>query len=319
MTRCRTGRREALGLAAGLLLAGLPARAQAAPLRMLVPFPAGTTPDTLARLYGGAIAGPLGQPVVVENRTGVVAPEAVARALPDGNTLFVGGNGPISINKHLTDRLPYDPDRDFRPVAFLGLSMQALVARPGLAASLAAFLAAARAAEINYGSVGAGSASHLLMAGLAAQTGLRAQHIPYRGGPQALLEVVSGRIDALVTATGTALPAVREGQVVPLAVTGPGRDPLMPDVPSFEEAGIPGFVLPVWNALFAPRAAPDAAVGRVARAVAAARDDAAVRRGVAAAGFSLEARDPAAMAGFIEAESRRWGEIARATGVRLTD
>jgi tripartite-type tricarboxylate transporter receptor subunit TctC len=316
------GRRPVLAMAAALALTARNAQAEGAPLRIVVGFPAGTTPDILARLYGAAIGGPLGQAVVVDNRVGaggILGAEIVSRAAPDGNTLFVGTNGPISINKHLTDRLPFDPDRDFRPVGFLGVSLQVLVVRPDLAKDLAGFLARARAEEINYGSVGAGSASHLFMAGLTAQAGLKAEHVPYRGAPQALVEIAAGRLDAVVAATGSALPLIREGKVVPLAVTGPGRDPLLPEVPSFGEAGVPGFVLPVWNALFAPRATPDAAVARIAAALAVARADETIRRGVAAAGFSVEDRDPAAMARFIAAESARWGEIARETGVRMTD
>ncbi|MBI0536697.1 tripartite tricarboxylate transporter substrate binding protein [Roseomonas sp. KE2513] len=320
----RLGRRLALALPA-LALAARGAGAQTAggvPLRLVVPFPAGTTPDTLARLYGAAISGPLGQPVVVDNRAGgggMIAAEFAARAAPDGNTLFVGSNGTISINKHITERMPFDPDRDFRPVAFLGVSMQVLVVRPGLATDLAGFLAHARAEEVNYASVGAGSAGHLFMAGLVSQLGLKGQHVPYRGAPQALLEIAAGRVEVMVAAIGSALPLIREGKVVALAVTGPGRDPLLPEVPSFEQAGVPGFALGVWNALFAQRAVPDATVGRIAAAIADAQRDESVRRGVTAAGFTVEALDPASMSRFIAEESARWGEIARATGVRLTD
>jgi tripartite-type tricarboxylate transporter receptor subunit TctC len=319
----RLGRRGLLALSvAGAALAPFGVRAQSAPLRLVVGFPAGTTPDTLARLYGAVMSASLGQPVVVDNRVGaggLLAAEQVSRATPDGNTLFVGGNGPISINRHLTDRLPFDPDRDFRPVAFLGVSQQVLVVRPDLAKDLAGFMAKARVDEVNYGSVGAGSGGHLLMAGFVQQTGLKAQHVPYRGAPQALVEIAAGRLDCMAAALGSALPLIREGKVVAIAVTGPQRDPLLPDVPSFEEAGVPGFALPVWNALFAPRATPDAVVDRIAAAVAEAQRDETVRRGVETAGFTIEARDPAAIGRFIAAESARWGEIAKATGVRLSD
>ena len=326
----RLGRRRALALpmlafpflAPALAPCAAGAQTTGAPLRLVVPFPAGTTPDTLARLYGAAISAPLGQPVVVDNRAGgggMIAAEFAARAAPDGNTLFVGGNGPISINRHITDRMPFDPDRDFRPLAFLGVSMQVLVVRPGLAADLAGFLAHARGREVNYASVGAGSAGHLFMAGLFNQLGLKGQHVPYRGGPQALLEIAAGRVEVMVAPIGSALPLIREGRVVPLAVTGPDRDPLLPEVPSFDQSGIPGFVLPVWNALFTQRAVPDATAGRIAAAVAEAQRDESVRRGVTAAGFTVEARDPASMERFIARESARWSEIARATGVRLTD
>ncbi|WP_426955985.1 Bug family tripartite tricarboxylate transporter substrate binding protein [Muricoccus radiodurans] len=317
------GRRWLLGASAAALAGAGGARAQSGtPLRLVVGFPAGTTPDTLARLYGAAMTGPLGQPVVVDNRVGaggLLAAEQVARGPADGNTLFVGGNGPISINRHLTDRLPFDPDRDFRAVAFLGVSQQVLVVRPGLATDLAGFLAHARGNEVNYGSVGAGSGGHLLMAGLVQQTGIKGQHVPYRGAPQALVEIASGRLDCMAAALGSALPLIREGKVIALAVTGPQRDPLIPEVPSFEQAGVPGFALPVWNGLFAPRATPDAAVARIAAAAEAAQRDETVRRGVEAAGFSVQALDPAGIGRFIAAESARWGEIARATGVRLAD
>lgn len=316
-------RRATLALAGAALATPAVAprvRAQGTPLRLVVGFPAGTTPDTLARLYGAAIAGPLGQPVVVDNRVGaggLLAAEAVARGTADGNTLFVGGNGPISINRHLTDRLPFDPDRDFRPVAFLGLSQQVLVVRAGLPTDLQALIAHGRANEINYGSVGAGSGGHLVMAGFVQQTGIKAQHVPYRGAPQALVEIAAGRLDAMAAATGSALPLIREGKVIPVAISGP--DPLLPEVRTFEQGGVPGFGLPLWNGVFAPRATPDAVVERLGAAFAAGASDETVRRGVAAAGFATQPMDPAAMARFIAAESARWGEIARATGVRLVD
>ncbi|WP_376098742.1 Bug family tripartite tricarboxylate transporter substrate binding protein [Roseomonas sp. CCTCC AB2023176] len=316
----RPSRRALLAFAASAASLAHRAVAQAAPLRLVVGFPAGTTPDTLARLYAAAIAGPLNQAVVVDNRVGaggLLAAEQVARSTADGNTLFVGGNGPISINRHLTDRLPFDPDRDFRPVAFLGLTQQVLVVRPGLPTDLQALIAYARANEINYGSVGAGSGGHLFMAGVVQQTGMKGQHVPYRGAPQALVEIAAGRLDAMAAATGSALPLIREGKVLPVAVSGP--EPLLPEVKTFEQSGVPGFNLQLWNGIFAPRATPDAVVDRLGNAFTAAAADETVRRGVAAAGFAVQPLDPAAMTRFIAAESTRWGEIARATGVRLAD
>ena len=317
----RIPRRAALALP-GVLAAG-PAAAQGmpgTPLRLIVGFPPGTTPDTLARLHGGVVGGPLGQPVVVENRVGaggLLAAELVSRATPDGNTLFVGGNGPISINRHLTDRLPFDPDRDFRPVAFLGVSQQVLVVRAGLPSDLPGFIAHARANEINYGSVGAGSGGHLFMAGLVQQTGMRAQHVPFRGAPQALVEIAAGRLDAMAAALGSALPLIREGKVQAIGISAP--DPLLPEVRTFDQGGVAGLALPLWNGLFAPRATPDATVERLGAAFNAAAGEESVRRGVLAAGFTPQPMDPAAMTRFIAAESTRWGEIARATGVRLAD
>jgi tripartite-type tricarboxylate transporter receptor subunit TctC len=303
-------------------LTASPLAAQTAPVRIVVGFPAGATPDTLARLVAAPMAQVLGRPVIVDNRPGagsMIAADHVAKAAPDGTTLLLGNNGPLAINRHVAERMPFDAERDFRPVAFLGVSQQVLLVRPGLATDFPGFLAAARAREISYASVGAGSASHLVLAGLAHEAGLKAQHVPYRGAGPALVDMAQGRIDAMIITVGFALPQIVERRVVALALTGPGRLPQLPELPTLREAGMPGYELPTWNGLFAPAATPDATVRPLVAAAEAPLADPAVRRGFEAALFTPLPMDAAAIRRFIAGESARWGEIARATGARLTD
>lgn len=303
------------------LLAPATTRAEGAPFHFVCGFPAGTTADTSARLYAAAMAETLGGPVVVENRVGgggMIAAGYVARATPDGHTILVASNGPIAINRHLGARMPYDPDRDFVPVAMLGTSQQLLIVPPSLGPrDFAGFLALARAQEISYASVGTGSGSHLVMAGLVAEAGLKAQHVPYRGGPQALTDLVAGRVQAMVLTAGSALGLIADGKLLCLAQTGPGR--LLPEVPTLAELGYPGLELPTWNALYAPSGTPAEMVRDLAAAAVAARATPAVREGMAKAAFDMPALELDRLGAFVAAESERWAAIAQATGVTMND
>lgn len=308
------------------LAAAMPAAAQfgatgpaPAQVRLLVGFPAGTTADQAARLYAAEMQAHLrAQAVVVENRVGaggMLAAEAVARAAPDGATLLVASNGPIVVNRHIGARLAYDPERDLTPIGMLGVLPQLLVAHPSQPATLAAFLDQARTREQSFASVGNGSGSHMVMAGLVHAAGLRMQHVPYRGGPQAVTDLVAGRVEAMVLAAGSVLPLVRDGQLRCLAQTGPAR--LVEGVPTFGEAGFPGLDLPVWNALFAPAPLTAEVSDRLIIAVRLARVNTALRQTMQAAGNSLPSIDGSALVDFLRAESEKWKTIADATGVRM--
>lgn len=308
-------------LAAAALVPLAAARAQGAPIRFVLGFPAGTTADTSARLFAAEMKDALGGPIVVENRVGgggMIAAEYVAKAAPDGRTVLVASNGPMAINRHLGARMPYDPDRDFVPVAMLGTSQQLLIVPPSFGPrDFAAFLAVAREKEISYASVGTGSGSHLVMAGLVAEAGLKAQHVPYRGGPQALTDLVAGRVQAMILTAGSALGLIADGKLLCLAQTGPGR--LLPDVPTLAELGFPGLELPTWNALYVPRGTPEDVVQRIAAAAVAARATPSVREGMAKAAFAMPALETDRLGAFVAAESERWAAIARATGVTMSD
>jgi tripartite-type tricarboxylate transporter receptor subunit TctC len=297
------------------------ASAEGAPIRFVLGFPAGTTADTSARLYAAEMKEALGSPVVVENRVGgggMIAAELVANAAPDGRTVLVASNGPLAINRHLGVHLPYDPDRDLLPVAMLGISQQLLIVPPPFGPrDFAAFLDRARQEEISYASVGTGSGSHLVMAGLVAAAEMKAQHVPYRGGPQALTDLLAGRVQAMILTAGSALGLISEGKLLCLAQTGPGR--LLPDVPTLAELGYPGLELPTWNALYVPRGTPDPVIRRIADAAVAARAAPSVREGMAKAAFEMPALETDRLGAYVAAESERWAAIARATGVTMND
>lgn len=290
------------------------------PLRLVVPFPAGSTPDTMGRAVAGAFARRFGQPCVVDNRPGAggnLGTDAVAKAT-DGHTLGVTINGPLTTAPALYPNLPYAPLRDLALVSLLARGAQLLVVHPEVpAADLAGFVAHARAnpGKLAYGSVGSGSGSHLAMVDLAARAGLDLLHVPYRGFPPAVVDLIAGRIQALVLIAAGILPQLRAGQVRALASTGAARLPQAPDVPTLAEAGFADAENYAWNGLIAPAATPAA---RVALLATVARDglaDAATRASLEAAGFEIIAGDPPAFHAFVEAETARWGGLIRRLGI----
>jgi tripartite-type tricarboxylate transporter receptor subunit TctC len=316
-------------LAAPALLAlpapALPALAQPAwpdrPLRLIVPFPAGSTPDIAGRAVAMHLTQELGQPCVVENKAGAggnIGTDAVAKAT-DGHTIGVSINGPLSTAPALFPNLPYDPARDLAPVSLLLRGAQILVINPEVPVQdFAGFVAHAKAnpGKLSFGSVGSGSGGHLAMVDIMARAGLDMLHVPYRGFPQAVLDLVAGRIQAMVLISAGILPQVREARVRALAVTAEVRLPQVPDVPTLAEAGLPDAASYAWNGLIAPASMPPE---RVARLAAEAQRGLAVpqtRTALEAAGFEVVASGPAEFARYIAAETARWGGLIARLGIR---
>src|SRR5258708_22415401 len=208
------------------------------PVRVIIPYPAGSTPDLVGRTLSGQLQKSLGQPFVVENRTGAggnIGTEAVAKAAPDGYTLLVAINGPVAVNKYLYKNLPYDPDRDLQPISLLASAPQMLVVKPGLKIDdFRSFLQQAlqNPGKWSYGSAGSGSASHLTMELLKNDAKLYMVHIPYRGFPPALTDLLAGNIETMFAIIPAVLPQVRAGRVQALAVTSLQRTAFAPAVPS---------------------------------------------------------------------------------------
>ncbi|HEX6689665.1 MAG TPA: tripartite tricarboxylate transporter substrate-binding protein, partial [Burkholderiales bacterium] len=228
------------------------------PVRVVVPYPPGSTPDLVARTLGERLQKEFGQPFVVENRSGAagnIGTEVVAKAAPDGYTLLVAVNGPVAVNKHLYANLPFDPDRDLQPVSLLAWAPQMLVVRAGVpAADLRAFLEHLRAqpGRLSYASVGGGSASHLTMELLKTEAGVAIVHVPYRGFPPAVNDLLGGSIDAMFATIPAVLPQVRAGRLRALAVTASKRSDAAPEVPSVAELGYPRLESLAWIGLLAP-------------------------------------------------------------------
>ena len=317
-------RRRAV-LAAGLVAPGL-ARAQPAwpdrPLRFIVPFPAGSTPDLTGRIVAAGIAAALGQPCVVDNRSGAggnIGTDAIAKA-SDGHTFGLSINAPLSTAPALYPNLPFDPLRDFIPVSLLVRGAQVLVVHPDLPArDLAGFAQAARArpGAIAFGSVGAGSGGHLAMLDLADRLGgLDLLHVPYRGFPEATLDLVAGRIQAMMVTAAAVLAPLRGAQVRALATTGSARFALLPETPTLAEFGLADAESYGWQVMVAPRTTPPDRIARLHAAAVAALADAEGRARLERAGFEVVGGAPEAAAAFLAAETARWGGMIRRLGIR---
>jgi len=292
----------------------------ARPVKVVVPYPAGSTPDIIGRTLAERLQAQLRQPFVVDNRAGAagsIGAEAVAKAPADGYTLLVGGNGPVAINKHLYRGLGYDPDRDLIPIALLASAPQILVARPGLnAADFKAFLELARRqpGRISYASVGGGSASHLTMELLRSEAGVGLVHVPYRGFPAAVTDMLGGNIDAMFAIAPAVLPHVKAGKLNALAVTALVRSPMIPEVPSVAELGIPVLESLAWNGLLAPADTPPDVIALLSEHAQRAMRDPQARETLRRAGFDVAAGSPREFADWIRSESDKWARVIRASG-----
>ena len=255
----RLSRRAALALPA-LALPWI-ARAQARAVRLLVGFAPGGAADTVARLIAPRMGEHLGATIVVENRagaSGTIAAAAVAGAPPDGSTLLFTTLSHVT-NPYLLTGLPFDYATAFAPVSLVVLWPQLLTVRNGFPArDFAGFLAHARANPVTYGTPGNATAQHLAGELLRLRTGVRLEHVPYRGGADAARDLSAGVVDAAFMTTSTALPVVQSGRVTVLAVATPERLPAYPEAPTISESGVPGFALSDWCAMFAPAATPPA-------------------------------------------------------------
>jgi tripartite-type tricarboxylate transporter receptor subunit TctC len=322
-------------LLAGAAAAGLPLlatpglpRAQGAattgwpdrPIRAIVPFAAGGTTDVVARVVAEATGQVLGQPVVVENRTGaglVVGTEVAARAEPDGNTVLITASPHVN-TPSLVARLPYDPVNDFRGVAMAGATPQLFCVPPRLPAqTLAEFIALIRAnpGKYAFASAGVGSAIHVATLLFLAETRTEMLHVPYRGGGPAMQSVISGETHLVMDPITSAAPHVRGGSVRALAVATGRRSPVLPDVPTTDEAGLPGFRAEAWVAVLAPARVPAARMARLQEGFTQGIRNARERL----AGLSVQPMEgitaPEQIDALIRAEIPRIGAVLKAAGV----
>ena len=290
------------------------------PVKLIVPFPPGSTPDIVGRALGTRLQDALAQPFVVENRTGAggnIGAEAVAKAPADGYTLLIGTNGPIATNKYLYRSLPYDPERDLAPISLLATAPQVLVVVPELKVeTFRAFVDYARThpGGVSYGSVGSGSASHLTMELLKNEANFRAVHIPYRGFPPAVTDMLAGNIQAMFAIIPGVLPHVRAGKMRPLAVTALKRSALLPEVPSVGELGRPRLESLAWIGLLAPAATPHDVLARLSAETMRTMRAPETRELLARQGFDVVASTPADFAAWIASETAKWALVVRASG-----
>jgi tripartite-type tricarboxylate transporter receptor subunit TctC len=273
------GRRPAALLAAAALLMGVSslAQAQTSPAQdypnravtLVVPYPAGGGLDALARMLGQKLAERLGKPVVIENRTGagtVIGAASVAKAAPDGYTIMLGTSTPFAITATLNKSLPYDPAKDFAPIALVSNAPFLLLVHPSQPVNSVAdliALAKAKPGQLSYGSAGPGSPQNLSFELLKTLTGINIVHVPYRGDGPALTDLVAGHIPTMFGEPTPILPLLKDGKVRALGVSSASRLPIAPDVPTIAEAGVPGFDLTSWQMIVAPAGTPQEIVDKL--------------------------------------------------------
>jgi tripartite-type tricarboxylate transporter receptor subunit TctC len=319
MIRLLTALTAMLLASAGVLRAEIwPAK----PIRLVVPFSAGGSADTLGRVFARALSESLGSQVYVENRPGaggVTASAQVARAEPDGYTLVVSGVASHAIAPALNANAGYDPVRDFSHIAYLGGPPIVWVTHPSLnVRGLTALLAHIRAGRepLSYGSPGAGTQGHLVVAYLAQKLALPMQHVPYKGAGPAMFDIVAGHVKLGSMTWTTALSHIQSGTVVPIAVTADRRLPDHPDVPTFKELGYPELVATTWFSISGPPGMPREIVERLNRGFAQALDHPDVRDRLRQEGIDVAPMSADAFSRFVETEVARWAPIVRSSGAK---
>jgi tripartite-type tricarboxylate transporter receptor subunit TctC len=295
----------------------------AKPIRIVVPFSPGGVADNSARVVADPLGARLGQQVLVENRPGAsgnIGTQAVAQAAPDGYTLLLGFDGTMVINPHVFPKIPFDTLKDFAPVTKLGDATLILVAHPSVPArDLAEFIAHAKArpGPFAYGTSGTGGTPHLAGELLKLRAGIALEHVPYKGGGQAITDVVGGQIPLVFTAIATAQQYVRTGRLVGLGVPSARRSAALPDVPTFVESGLPGFDVSSWTGIFAPAGTPRPVIDKLQRELAAVLRTAFVRERYAVLGIEPVGNSSQEFGDQVRADLARWEKVVKEANVRL--
>jgi tripartite-type tricarboxylate transporter receptor subunit TctC len=316
--------RRALLAAAALAPAGRAAaqgRYPDRPIRLIVPFGAGTSTDIMTRLVAPQMSQTLGQPIVVENRAGaggVVGSDAVAKAAPDGYTLCMGSIASHSVNMSLMPNLPYDVLRDFTPLSLVTNAPNLLVVHPDLPVrDLAGFLAWAKGQRsVTYASAGNGTSSHLAGELLKLRSGAPLEHVPYRSGAQAVTDVMAGHVPMTIYQVTAVLPFVREGRLRALASTSARRLEWTPEIPTAMEQGVADFDVSAWHGLFAPARLPLPVRDRIFAALRDALSAAETRPKLLEQGLEPVGLPPEDFATFLKADITKWAEVVRISGAR---
>jgi tripartite-type tricarboxylate transporter receptor subunit TctC len=293
------------------------------PVTLVVGFPPGGASDILARIITDKLGSLLGQPFIVDNRPGAggnVAGEIVAHAAPDGYTLLLGNNAILATNITLYGKTGFDPENDFAPITLIGTQANVLVVNTDVPAhSLAELIALAKAnpGKLNFASSGYGLAAHLAGELFKAQAHIDIVHVPYKGSAPALEDVIAGQDQMMFATTSGVMGFLKNGQVRALAVTTLKRTSALPDIPTMDEAGLPGFEATTWHGLVAPAGTPPDIIDTLHRAVVETLKDASVQQKLAALGVDVAPDSPDEFAAYIKAEIPKWAAIIKASGAKL--
>jgi tripartite-type tricarboxylate transporter receptor subunit TctC len=291
------------------------------PIRMIVPYAPGGTTDIVARLIGPRLGASLGQPIVVDNRPGgntIIGTSALAKAQPDGYTIMVMVIAHVIVPNLIAT--PYDPIEDFEPVAAISASEQILVVHPSVAAgSLGDLIALARSkpGRLNYGSAGSGGLTHLASELFNTMAGVKTQHIPYKGAGPAITDLIGGQIQMYFATPVSVMQHIENGRIKALAITGNNRSPVLPQVPTFAEAGMPAFEVKNWQGLLAPAGAPRAIVDRLSRDIADILRQPDVVASLRRQGLEPLVLGPQGFAALMRADMARFAKVIESANIKM--
>lgn len=314
--------KSVIALAAALVVGAAHAQYPEKPIHLIVPFAPGGVTDTSGRVVADSLSKRLGQPIVIDNKAGAsgnIGTQQVAAAAPDGYTLLLGFDGTLVINPHVFDNYPIDVTRDLEPVGKIGDATLILVAHPSFPAKTLRELIAYSKSQpngVSYGTSGVGGTPHIAGELFKQRTGANLTHIPYKGGGQAMTDALGGNIPLVYTAVAGALPHVKAGRLVPVAVSSAKRSPSMPDVPTFIEEGVPDFEASSWVAILAPAKTPRAVIEKLNRELNAVLADPSVVDKLATLGIVATPGTPQQLADQIRTDLAKYGRVVKAAGIK---
>ncbi len=293
------------------------------PIRVILSVPAGATPDVTARLVFPGLSQQLGVPLVADNRAGgggVIGAEIAAKSAPDGHTLFISSPGALTILPHLRKGLPYDTLRDFAPVSLISIGPFVLMAHPSVPAkNIGELIALAKAqpGKLNYASAGNGVANHLAGELFKQMAGIDIVHVPYKGAPQAVSDVLAGHMQLMFNSVAPIVPYIKAGRVRVLGIASLQRSPQMPDLPTISESGVPGFEAVNWFGLFAPAKTPKPVIDRINAAVVATVKSPEMQARFIALGADPVGSSVAEFTAFVKRDLEKYEKVVRISGARV--
>lgn len=322
-------RRLTFAIAASVALA-LPAASALAqaypnkPVRLIVPYPAGGGTDFFARTVGGKLSELLGQPIIIENKPGaatIIGAEAAATSAPDGYTALIADSTTLAVNPSLYKKLPYDPIKDFSPVTLTARFAMLLVVNPTLskATTVQEFIEEAKKEQgkMSYASVGAGTTHHLTMELFQQRTGVKLNHVPYKGAGPAIQDVVGGQVPVMFVDLAAGRPMINAGKLRVLAVASPKRISALPNVPTFAEQGVAQFEAWAWQGLAVPTGTPKEIIARLGTEYAKAVADPGVRQKLVEAGVEPVTSSPEEMNSYIKSETAKWAQVIKEGDIKV--